>query len=80
MRQFAMRIVLSLFVGLGMMHVCPEVHGGKLDLSLARFVSCDETGVTPGANCVADVVGYERFIAEYAFGLAPKNLAPAETL
>jgi len=48
---------------------------GKLDLAIGRFINC----ASP-AHCSADIKGYERFMTEYAFGLTPKIMAPAETL
>lgn len=76
MRQFAMRLVLSISLGLGISGFGQAANAGKLDLSLARFVVCQNNG----AQCEPDISEYEIFMAEYAFGLAPKNLAPAETL
>ena len=47
---------------------------GKLDITLAGFVDCR------GSVCTPLMREYETFMAEYVFGIAPKKLAPAETL
>lgn len=50
-------------------------HANKWDLSLARFIKCEKP-----AACEPKIAAYERFMAEYTFGLSPKILSPAETL
>ncbi|MCU0662904.1 MAG: hypothetical protein MUC50_11340 [Myxococcota bacterium] len=55
--------------------VSSGTRAGKLDLSLARFIECDATGL-----CEPQIAEYERFLAEYTFGLAPKLLSGADTL
>jgi hypothetical protein len=55
--------------------VVAPVHAGKQDLTLAKFANCSVSG-----HCSPNRADYETFLAEYAFGLVPKNLAPAETL
>jgi len=48
----------------------------KLDLTVARFIEC----TADGSDCRAHNDAYERFLAEYAFGIAPKLMSPASTL
>jgi hypothetical protein len=55
--------------------VAVPVFAGKLDLTLPGFANCDATG-----SCSLLYDDYETFLSEYAFGIAPKKLAPAETL
>lgn len=51
-------------------------HANDLDLSVARFIQCSPGGT----DCLAHNAAYERFLAEYSFGISPKLLAPASTL
>ena len=52
-----------------------SVRAGTLDLAIARFVNCPTAG-----TCTPDLRNYERFMAEYAFGLSPRILTSAESL
>ncbi len=76
MRRSATSFLLGLSVAAIILTAVGNVSAGKMDLSIARFITCDGTG----QQCVADIASYERFMAEYAFGVSPKILAPAETL
>ncbi len=75
MRQTTIKIALVHITLAACLGLGSTAQANKLDLALARFVTCDQNG-----SCTPDLVGYERFLAEYAFGVAPKVLAPAETL
>ncbi len=74
MRQMAMRWILALGA-LAVAFAPTQTRANRLDLSLGRFVECDAFG-----RCSPRIAEYEKFLAEYAFGLSPKILAPAETL
>lgn len=76
MRRSATGLLTGLIVAVACFAWGGAASAGKLDLSITRFITCDATG----QQCVTDVASYERFMAEYAFGLSPKLLAPAETL
>ncbi|MCP4604819.1 MAG: hypothetical protein GY847_30580 [Proteobacteria bacterium] len=76
MRQTATRFALALIVATVCLGLGSEAEANKLDISLARFIDCN----SDGTRCEPDLENYELFLAEYAFGLAPKLLAPAETL
>jgi hypothetical protein len=47
-----------------------------LDLSVARFIECSNGG----SDCRAHNDAYEKFMAEYSFGISPKLMSPASTL
>jgi hypothetical protein len=64
----------ALGLGLAMTAAAPAF-ANKLDLSLARFVECSSP-----SHCEPQIAMYEQFLAEYAFGLAPKTIGPASTL
>jgi hypothetical protein len=76
MRRSAARFLIGLCAAAAVVGTTGTARAGKLDLSISRFIECD----AGGRQCIADVASYERFMAEYAFGLSPKLLAPAETL
>ncbi|MCP4676757.1 MAG: hypothetical protein GY854_14835 [Deltaproteobacteria bacterium] len=76
MRQKTIKLAVALTVAMVCLTLVQEVRANKLDLSLARFVDCN----VDGTICNPDVVEYEKFLAEYAFGLSPRILVPAETL
>jgi hypothetical protein len=79
MRQATMKIFLVLVTLLAGLGSGTTANANKLDLALAGFIECNTTGDQIG-QCVPLVSQYEQFMAEYAFGIAPKILAPAETL
>lgn len=74
MRQ-ARRNVICLVALTAALAASSTAQAGKLDLSLARFMDCNAQGL-----CEPQIAEYERFLAEYTFGLAPKLLAGADTL
>jgi hypothetical protein len=76
MRQTAMRFAAAVVAAAAIFGSGSAARANKLDLSLARFIDCNANGT----SCTANIKDYELFMAEYAFGLAPKILAPAETL
>ncbi|MBN2716404.1 MAG: hypothetical protein JXX14_11155 [Deltaproteobacteria bacterium] len=59
-----------------------QASANDLDLSVVRFIECNApSGSTPGGvDCLAHNDAYERFLAEYSFGISPKLMAPASTL
>ncbi len=67
---------LGIFFGMVILVAPASSQANKLDLTIGRFINCDPTG----QQCGADIATYERFMAEYAFGLSPKLMAPASTL
>ena len=75
MRQTPTTTTLGIVLVVSAMTAALSASAGKLDLTLARFANCDAAGV-----CNPLYADYETFMAEYAFGLAPKKMAPAETL
>lgn len=66
---------LAICFGMAIMVVAAPSQANKLDLTIGRFINCDYA-----SQCEADIARYERFMAEYAFGLSPKLMAPASTL
>jgi hypothetical protein len=75
MRQTPKSIVLgAVMMAVGLSIAAPAA-AGKLDLTLSEFANCNSAG-----RCRPQRADYESFLAEYAFGLVPKKLAPAETL
>lgn len=76
MRRSATGLTLGLIIATAFLAWGGPATAGKLDMSITRFITCDATG----QQCVADVASYERFMAEYAFGISPKLMSPAETL
>ncbi len=60
-------VFVSLIPGMSSAHV--------QDLAITRFIDCSDP-----EECYPKLSEYEQFLAEYAFGLSPKNLTPAETL
>ena len=75
MRQTPRRTVLGAVTVAAALLIAAPVTAGKLDLTLSEFADCNAQG-----RCNPDYANYETFLAEYAFGLVPKKLAPAETL
>lgn len=75
MRQTPTTKILSTVLAVCATVVAGPVSAGKLDLTLSNFANCNATG-----ECSLLYADYETFLAEYAFGIAPKKLAPAETL
>ncbi|MFO8071249.1 MAG: hypothetical protein R6V85_05170 [Polyangia bacterium] len=75
MRRLTTSLLLALGIGLAGITAAGTAAAHKLDLSLGRFVQCK----TP-LHCEPQIAMYERFLAEYAFGLSPKLMAPASTL
>ena len=75
MPRSATSLFLVLLTVLATLALTRPASANKLDLALARFIDCK----TP-AHCEPMISQYEQFMAEYSFGLAPKILAPAETL
>ncbi len=75
MGQKAINFILALLTVFVCTGITLNAEANKLDLALARFIPCDSHG-----RCAPQLADYERFMAEYAFGLSPKILAPAETL
>lgn len=67
--------LLAASLGLASILAGTPASANKLDLALGRFIEC----YTPAA-CEADLARYERFMAEYAFGVSPKIMSPASTL
>ncbi len=81
MRQTAIRFILALIVGGAALGLPSKAEAHKLDLALSRFIECSNAqGTLDPTNCKPQLSEYESFMAQYAFGLAPKILAPAETL
>ncbi len=68
--------ILGIFFGMAILVAPAPSEANKLDLAIGRFIECDPTG----QQCSANIAEYERFMAEYAFGLSPKLMAPASTL
>ncbi len=66
---------LGIFFGMAILVAPAPSQANKLDLAIGRFIHCDYP-----SQCKADIAEYERFMAEYAFGLSPKLMAPASTL
>ena len=75
MRQTPTTMILGTVLTVCVMTVAGTARAGKLDLSLSDFANCDA-----GGHCTPMYADYETFLAEYAFGIAPKKMAPAETL
>jgi hypothetical protein len=75
MGRTATSFLLAVGIGLALIASATPASANKLDLALARFIECK----TPAA-CEADLARYERFMAEYAFGVSPKIMSPASTL
>ena len=75
MRQTPKRIVLGAVMMAVALSIAAPAAAGKLDLTLSEFANCNSAG-----RCRPQRADYESFLAEYAFGLVPKKLAPAETL
>ncbi len=75
MRQTAMRFVLALWAVVTVVGIAGSASANKLDLALTQFIQCDANGY-----CQTDNASYESFIMEYAYGVSPRILAPAETL
>ncbi len=78
MRGLAVRFVCGLIALLAILGLSSGAMANKLDLALSRFVTGCQAG-DPTA-CVAHRADYEKFMAQYTFGLSPKVMAPAETL
>ena len=75
MRQTPIKTVLGAVTLAVVVSIAAPAVAGKLDLTLSPFANCNAQG-----RCNHDRANYETFLAEYAFGLVPKKLAPAETL
>lgn len=75
MRRSAARFVLAPAILVASLGFATPALANNMDLSLARFIDCNSP-----TSCVPQISAYEQFLAEYMFGLAPKILAPAETL
>jgi hypothetical protein len=75
MRQMTTKLVFAMIIAVIGMGMATNARAGKLDLSAGGFIECNATGV-----CYPEVSDYETFLAEYAFGLAPNLLSPADTL
>ncbi len=80
MRPTSIRAFIGAVTMVTALTVVSPVQAGKLDLTLAGFANCRLTSDPTRENCSLNREDYERFLAEYAFGLVPKKLAPAETL
>jgi hypothetical protein len=76
MRAASMKTILSVVCAVTAMTFASPTSANRLDLTLANFIECPANGV----GCTADHADFETFLAEYLFGIAPKVLAPAETL
>jgi hypothetical protein len=79
MRQTPTTTILSTFLAACAMTIVFPAFAGKLDLNLSNFANCNPDSAPPGM-CDPQYADYETFMAEYAFGIAPKRMAPAETL
>ena len=66
---------LGIFFGMAILVAPAPSQANKLDLAIGRFINCEYP-----SQCSADIAEYERFMAEYSFGLSPKLMAPASTL
>ena len=66
---------LAICFGTAILVAAAPLQANKLDLTIGRFIDCEYP-----SQCSADIARYERFMAEYAFGLSPKLMAPASTL
>ncbi len=66
---------LAICFGMAILVAATPSQANKLDLTIGRFIECEYP-----SQCRADIATYERFMAEYAFGLSPKLMAPASTL
>jgi hypothetical protein len=66
---------LAICFGMAILVAATPSQANKLDLTIGRFINCEYP-----SQCSADIARYERFMAEYAFGLSPKLMAPASTL
>jgi len=75
MGRTATSFLLAAGLGLALILAAAPASANKLDLALARFIECH----TPAA-CEANLAEYERFMAEYAFGIGPRTASPASTL
>jgi len=75
MRPRTASLAIPLVAALAVLGAARISSANKLDLALSRFVECQ----TPTA-CTPRIAEYERFMAEYAFGISPKLLSPASTL
>ena len=75
MRPTSIRAYIRAAVWLAALTIVSSVQAGKQDLTLANFANCDAEG-----DCTPLRADYETFLSEYAFGLTPKKMAPAETL
>jgi hypothetical protein len=75
MRRSAASFVLAPAILVASLGFATSALANDMDLSLARFIEC-----TSPTTCAPQISAYEQFLAEYSFGLAPKILAPAETL
>ncbi len=75
MRHTPTTTLLRIIPAVCAMTVVFPTFAGRLDLNLSNFADCD-----PNGACSPMVADYETFMAEYAFGVAPKRMAPAETL
>ncbi|MCP4198071.1 MAG: hypothetical protein GY762_13060 [Proteobacteria bacterium] len=69
------RLVFAMMIAVIGMGIATNARAGKLDVNAGGFIACNSTGV-----CYPEVSDYETFLAEYAFGLAPNLLSPADTL
>lgn len=76
MRRITTVLIITLSCAL-MLAIVPNTSSAhKQDLAITRFITC----IDNGNICYPRLADYESFLAEYALGIAPKNLAPAETL
>jgi hypothetical protein len=76
MRLGTIRLLLALLAVLAGLGFALPASAHKMDLDPSGFIECNASG----SVCYPMVSEWETFLAEYSFGLAPKLLAPAETL
>ncbi len=76
MRPETRRTILFFVFVAASMTIESRATAGKLDLTLSNFIKCPPDG----AGCSPLHQDFETFLAEYAFGIAPKVLSPASTL
>jgi hypothetical protein len=69
------KLVFAMMTAVIGMGLATNAQADNHDVSMAGFIQCNSTGV-----CYPEVGDYETFLAEYAFGLAPNLLSPADTL
>lgn len=76
MRQTTIKFVLALWAVVMVSGTVGSAQANKADLALTHFISCN----ADGSVCQPNNLDFEQFIMEYAYGVSPRLLAPAETL